>query len=67
MVPASPVFLRLQCANKSPGIQLKMQILDLPGGPVVKTSGFHWKGHGFSPWSGKFSMLRGTARKEKMK
>jgi len=46
---------------------VKMQILDFPGGPVVKTSGFHWRGQGFSPWSGKFSVLRGTARKEKIK
>ena len=25
---------------------------DFPGGPVVKTPGFHCKGHRFDPWSG---------------
>ena len=25
---------------------------DLPGGPVVKTLGFHLRGHRFDPWSG---------------
>ena len=25
---------------------------DLPGGPVVKTLSFQWKGHAFDPWSG---------------
>ena len=25
---------------------------DFPGGPVVKTLGFHCRGHEFDPWSG---------------
>ena len=25
---------------------------DFPGGPVVKTLGFHYREHGFHPWSG---------------
>ena len=24
---------------------------EFPGGPVVRTSGFHCQGHGFNPWS----------------
>ena len=25
---------------------------DLPGGPLVRTQCFHYKGHRFDPWSG---------------
>ena len=25
---------------------------DFPGGPVVKTPCFHYRGHGFDPWLG---------------
>ena len=25
---------------------------DFPGGPVVETPRFHFRGHGFNPWSG---------------
>ena len=28
------------------------QSRDFPGGPVVKTSRFHCRGHGLDPWSG---------------
>ena len=27
---------------------------NFPGGPMVKTSHFQCKGHGFDPWDGKF-------------
>ena len=36
---------------------------DFPGGPVIKTLHFQCRGHGFDPWSGKFCMLPGTAKK----
>ena len=36
---------------------------DFPSGPVVKTPRFHFRGHGFNPWSGKFHMLCGVAKK----
>ena len=29
------------------------EVLDFPGGPVVKTPSFHCKGCRFDPWSGK--------------
>ena len=29
---------------------------DFPGGPVVKTLHFHFRRHGFDPWSGKFCL-----------
>ena len=35
---------------------------DFPGGPVVKTPGFHCSGHGFNPWSEKFLMPWGEAK-----
>ena len=25
---------------------------EFPGGPVVRTLGFHFEGHGFNPWLG---------------
>ena len=28
------------------------RLRDFPGGPVVKTPCFHFRGHGFDPWSG---------------
>ena len=32
---------------------VKMVIFgDFPGRPVVKTLRFHYRGHGFDPWSG---------------
>ena len=31
---------------------LEVSIRDFPGGPVVKTSRFHCKGHGFIPAQG---------------
>ena len=30
----------------------KGAIRDFPGGPSVKTPGFHCRGHRFEPWSG---------------
>ena len=38
---------------------------DFPGGPVVKTLHFHCRGRGFDPWSGKFRMPGGVAKKNK--
>ena len=38
---------------------------DFPGGPVVKTPCFHCRGPRFHPWSGKFRMPRGVAKKKK--
>ena len=35
---------------------LKNVILDFPGGPVVKTPPFQYRGHGFDSWSMKFCM-----------
>ena len=29
-----------------------LSIGDFPGGPVVKTPHFHYRGHRFNPWSG---------------
>ena len=45
---------------------VKKNIQGFPGGLVVKTLGFHCKGHRFDPWSGKFHMLRGVAKKERI-
>ena len=44
---------------------VKKNIQGFPGGLVVKTLGFHCNGHRFDPWSGKFHMLRGVAKKRK--
>ena len=40
---------------------------DFPGGPVVKTLHFHFRGLGVDPWSGKFHMPWGSDRKKKKK
>ena len=42
-------------------------LLDFPGGPVVMTLCFHYRGHGFNPWLGKFVMARGTNKQTKNK
>ena len=45
-----------------------MMVRDLPGGPVVKTAHFHYRGHGFDLWSGielRSCMPRGQKRKKK--
>ena len=34
-------------------------------GPVVKTLSFHFTGHGFDPWFGKFCVLRSAVKKKK--
>ena len=39
---------------------------DFLGGPVVMTSHFQWRGHGFNPWSGKFYMLSSAAKERKL-
>ena len=45
---------------------LKMySLLDFPGGPEVKTLHFHCMGHRLDPWSGKFHMPHGMAKKKK--
>ena len=31
---------------------LKYNLRDSPGGPVVKTLLYQYRGHGFNPWSG---------------
>ena len=36
------------------------KIEDFPGGPVVKTPGFHCRGCGFYPWWGKLCMPWGV-------
>ena len=33
----------------------------------LRLHGFHCRGHGFDPWSGKFHMTQGVARKKKRK
>ena len=38
--------------------------LDFPAGPGVKTPRFHCRGRGSDPWSKKFCMLQGTAKKK---
>ena len=43
----------------------KQQPWDFPGGPVVKTPCSHYRRQGFDPWSGKFHMLCGMAKKRK--
>lgn len=35
------------------------------GGPVVKTLSFHFTGHGFDPWFGKFCVLCSAVKKKK--
>ena len=37
-----------------------------PGGPVVKAPCFHYRGHGFDSWLGKFCMPFGVAKKKSM-
>ena len=37
---------------------------DFPGGPVVQTPGFHYRRLRFDPWSGKFHIPLGEARKQ---
>ena len=44
---------------------LKVLFRDFPGGPVGNTPRFHCKGHGFDPWSGKFHMPYGEAKRKK--
>jgi len=34
---------------------------------VIKTPGFYCRGHGFDPWSAKFCLPRGVAKKKKEK
>ena len=47
---------------------LKMiKLLNFPGGPMVKMLRFHWRGHGFHPWLGKFHIPHSTTkRKDKL-
>ena len=35
-------------------LALKITLRDFPGAPVVKTPSFHYRGHGFNPWSGNY-------------
>ena len=42
----------------------KHVLLDFPGGPVVKTSCFHCRGHMFDPCSGKFCMVCSVTKKD---
>ena len=48
-------------------ILIKIPKSDFPGGPVVKSQHFHYRGRGLDPWSGKFCMLHGAAKKKKKK
>ena len=47
---------------------LKNSFRDFPGGPMVKTLCFHYRGHGFDPWSRELRshMPCGTAKKKKI-
>ena len=45
--------------------RLQNSIFGICGGSVVKTPCFHCRGCGFNPWSGKFHMPCGAAKKEK--
>ena len=47
------------------GEETKLRVWDFPGGPVVKIPHFHYRGHRFEPWSGKFHMPCGEAEKKK--
>ena len=38
-----------------------------PGGPVVKAPSFRCRVCGFNPWSGKFRILGGVAKKKEKK
>ena len=38
---------------------------DFPGGPLVKTPRFYWRGQGFIPKTGKFHVLCGWQKKKK--
>ena len=40
---------------------------DFPGGPLVETSCFQCRGHGFSPWLGKFLIPHSVGKKKKVK
>ena len=40
---------------------------DFPGVPMVKTTSFHFRKHEFNPWSRKFHMPHGIAKKKKKK
>ena len=33
-------------------LKKKKNVWDVPGGPVVKTLSFQFRGHGFDPWWG---------------
>ena len=43
---------------------VKKNIQGFPGGLVVTTLGFYCKRHRLDPWSGKFHLLRGVAKKK---
>jgi len=46
---------------------LKEEDRDFPGGPLVKTTGFQWRGHGFDPWTGNKDSTCCKERKKKKK
>jgi len=43
----------------------KSQAGDFPGSPVVKMLDIPYRGYRFSPWTKRFHMLCGTAKKKK--
>ena len=44
---------------------LKWNIGNFPGGPVVKTPCFQWRGCGFDPWSGNHDLAMQRGQKQK--
>ena len=70
-VPVSAPFCErsmwaVKFSRQSSSIE-RTYVWDFPRGPVVKTSRFHCKGHGFNPWSGNLRphMLGSAAEKTK--
>ena len=45
----------------------KILKVDLPGGPVVETPHFYYRGHEFCPWPGKFHILCSVPQFKKKK
>ena len=57
-----------QMPSALPGFgEIKGEFRGLLGGPVVRTPRSQSRGHAFSPWSGKFCMLQGIAKKQTKK
>ena len=58
-------YLRLSFSFEIFRLTENLEAADFPADPVVKTPHFHCRGCRFDPWSGKFRMQHGAAKKKK--